>query len=690
MLKPQTKAQIIEHQRWHRLDRVARQCMAVGKGCHWSDPVWRFETGVPGSNVASLYWSHVTCSDGQCLTDDKWAGLLEELKVLVWSAFHEHATGKQPKYGFIRPMATGIYAFSQFLMEQDISSLEEVDARVAEHYCEWVVGNILAEDADAEVSIGQLCHKFTILAMLEAQSLVLRDAGHPAPRGALLDRPVLSLAREMSARGEGWIPPIPDEIALQLLESAERLLGQPAEDVFALQAAFLDLRLEAKRRYSSASMRSEYIRRHLTGYEFTVCTETGNAWHPPLQPSTLANTIPGQIRTVIRTIRDACIIVLQGCVGLRMSEVCGLEVRKESADQETPSCVEIRESASGLCEVFYLHGHVYKLRDMKEPAEWLLGVRPKGASTRPIAVRALEVLDKLYRPWRALSGRRSLIVSFNSRRGLPNESKEIYDPSGKAINVGLKLFAERHIDWSTLPRRGSQGTDLGSYIDCKGKNLRTHQWRKNFAQFIFRIDPRMTPAISRHFKHISLTMTEDGYIGNDARLLDDIQSEANRQTAMWFFEVLRGERAVDGHGADLVERNRSLFTPALKRPRPHAIREIEDLCTSNHVRIFFSEHGNCLISLSPMQARCHNLAGTTSWANKRPNFLTRSPPTCLGCSCFAIDTSHRSFWEERLKRNADAYRQAVVDGRESDLWLSKERAQQARAILKRISSASRK
>jgi hypothetical protein len=79
--------------------------------------------------------------------------------------------------------------------------------------------------------------------------------------------------------------------------------------------------------------------------------------------------------------------------------------------------------------------------------------------------------------------------------------------------------------------------------------------------------------------------------------------------------------------------------------------------------------------------RCHQLAGTSSWLNKEPNYETREPGVCAGCPSFVIDSKHRTFWEDRFLANMTAFRAAVRAGNGDTFRVIGDRAAQARALL---------
>ena len=251
------------------------------------------------------------------------------------------------------------------------------------------------------------------------------------------------------------------------------------------------------------------------------------------------------------------------------------------------------------------------------------------------------------------------------------------------VLLGLKKFASEHIDWKRIPKNSAQGVSITEYIDSKGNILKTHQWRKNFAQFLYRVDHTMTPSISRHFKHTTLIMTEQNYIGSDDRLLDDINSIQRREHSRFLFEYCTGVRIVDGLGSKLIDEFMPQFQINLEDPDASMVR-IENFCAERSLSSFFGPHGKCLIGFDPLRSECHKAGGTLSWVNKFPNYEVQTPGMCTGCTCFVVDTEHLPFWKDRYQKNNEAWIIAKSGGLEAQFSIAHQRAAQALKIIQRL------
>jgi hypothetical protein len=372
---------------------------------------------------------------------------------------------------------------------------------------------------------------------------------------------------------------------------------------------------------------------------------------------------------------------------LRVSELCGLE---PGIDRESglPSCVRVRRSYSGLNELFYVDGRLFKTVARSEQVEWLVGSRPVGSNEIPPPVRALHVLTRLLDPWRKLARdpkiAKTLFLQPAGNHGMPGKSG-IAITFEDMILVGQRQFVYRYVDLSKLPDRSRRGEDLAAYRDSRGLCLRTHQWRKTFARYICGTDSRMLPAVSRHFKHLTLAMTEEAYLGKNPALQDAYESNINQSTARILYENARGKPAQAGRMAKVIDEHRAELQALIaNKDERDGRRAVQKWIEQNRLQIFFAPHGKCFIRLDPVGARCHEVGQTVHWLNEEPNYAIRHPSVCAGCSCFLVDKEDEEFWLQRYLDNYRAFVQGASLGKASDYRIARERADQAAAILQAL------
>ncbi len=70
--------------------------------------------------------------------------------------------------------------------------------------------------------------------------------------------------------------------------------------------------------------------------------------------------------------------------------------------------------------------------------------------------------------------------------------------------------------------------------------------------YVIRTDSRMLPAVSQHFKHVSLAMTEQGYLGDDVELLGVMEDTATRETARMLCELATGKTVAGGKMVQMI------------------------------------------------------------------------------------------------------------------------------------------
>lgn len=393
-----------------------------------------------------------------------------------------------------------------------------------------------------------------------------------------------------------------------------------------------------------------------------------------------------QVRRLVQAVYNAGVIVIQSTAGMRISEICGLPAGVNSITG-LPTCVWVEDSSTGLNEIFYCRTVLSKTEETPRNQDWVIGMRPKGNSELPPAIRAMLVLNDLLAPFRALARSDRLLVSLGHSPGLPLNETSIGPATGALLRQNIKEFVATWVDLSGLPDQSAhavEDNDLVEWKQTSGRMIRTHQFRKMWASFTFHVDPRLLPVIQMHFHHLSQAMTEGGYIGRNPAQVAPLSTVRAQQTNLLMFEMATGKSLVAGRMGEQIENNLGELRRRISgMPRTAAWRETVAFVNEYDLRLWFAPHGKCL-PLIPLAMRCHDLAGTASWLNREPNYATREPTVCAGCSCFIVDARHRDFWEMRYVENWTSYRKAERLGIQGEFRVVRERAYQAKALLRRI------
>jgi len=485
-------------------------------------------------------------------------------------------------------------------------------------------------------------------------------------------RKIGRLAKEMGTKAIQKIPPFPDEVAVAIMNAAHTYMETAAPDVLRMVEDMLKLRA-TYRHYTTVSS-------HMKMWEFSVSPGSKHPWHPPL--AQMKSSPPATLRLLADDMSRACSIILQSETGMRANELCSLPA---GINPETglPASIEIRPSKSGMLELFYLKGTISKTRPTPESATWLLAARPRGSDVLPNSVRAVEVIQKLLQPFREMAdgkAREALFVVFDIGDGFPTDGQKISVLTSAILLKWQKRFVAAHVDWATVKAT----PDTQKYINSKGECLRTHQWRKTYAQFVFQVNPKLLPAIARQFKHLSIAMTEGAYINTNDALLKDVAEHNLYRTTDRLLEFARGTAPkMEGRLARLLEKYQDELGTIIKGKNDTEARQaMLAWCSQRNLKLFFHGYGGCIPGLAPTEAECHKRAQTVHWANTAPNYATREPSVCTGCFLFMVGPESVEFWRDRYVSNSTAYLQAKAQGKADDFRVAKERAAQSATYLK--------
>ncbi|MBY0443668.1 MAG: integrase, partial [Burkholderiales bacterium] len=341
----------------------------------------------------------------------------------------------------------------------------------------------------------------------------------------------------------------------------------------------------------------------------------------------------------------------------------------------------------GLNEIFILNTVISKTQPTPMNVDWMIGMRPNGSNQLPHAVQAIIMLNEIFKPYRKFYPTDRLLISLTMFGNLPFDKNRLGPIHSDRLRRDIKNFVGEWADFSKLGNESQhkiEDNDLIPWKTSNGRIIKTHQFRKTWAQFILATDPRLLPAIQMQFHHLVLAMTESGYIGRNPVQLEALNAVSRQQRNLLIYEAAMGKNLLAGKMGDNIEKNISILHEKIKDlPTSDAWKESVKFCDDNDLKIFFSPHGNCM-PLRPTQMRCHESANTVSRFNIEPNYSTREPSLCAGCSCFIIDSRHINFWEDRYIQNAASYRQAEKIGSVDQFRAIKGRANQASKLLQKM------
>lgn len=651
----------------------------------FTDNIWRVPHGVAGQRDrhGTINWD-ISLPDGSSLTDKENSSLLTEFKGLVWTMLHDPREGKAIAAGSLNSLEQGIASVCSWMTVEGVPSIEEIDSAKSWDYAQYYVDNHEQVDPTKKktrprvVSNASAWTRLTILVYVYRQRQALRLLGVVPPCEAPYDgRAVDDVVRnELDLQRRGKLDPIPDEVAIPVFGSAIRFLGVPADDVMELQDCCLHAFDNAPGKGEGPWCRIEKYRAALDvmdNFAFSQIDGEVDPWRATLEatPRTLRDgretILEGNqlLRRLVITVQSAAIVCIQGFTGMRAHEMCGLEAGSDEV-QPLPDCIESEISSDRLMEIFYCRS--VEAKQSKTRTRWVIGARSVGSDYLPPPVRAFQVLWKLYTPWRRLGGTTKLLVTFSAAKGLPRKPSSVGRMTVVALTELQKDFVREHCDLS--------GASEASRVEfLEQHRLRGHRWRTTFALFLFRVNSGLLPAISRHFHHLSMAMTERGYIGNDVDLIDTLDSVRVMESARFMLEFAEGRRAAVGSVAKHVQR----FRDELSEQKVEAnLAAMEAFVIENDLRIFLLPYGHCFLPLQPEASRCHELGNSSHWSRRGPNVAFRSPSVCAGCKLFIADNRHLEVWQERELAYARA-----LDGLQNDpaMRVVKRRHDQAKTMV---------
>jgi hypothetical protein len=566
----------------------------------FGDDLWQFDIATAGrrSHQNCLNWN-VKLADGSRLTDPQHARLLNAAKQFLWSMVNDPPLGRKrlsPSSLYTRGQI--VIAVLKWMIAEGYASFAAVNAAAVEQFRAWLRTRQV-------VSTGHPITPRTIANYLHALKDLYRQRGKivDAPRHDPLPTETPVEAAGVTPANKGWIPFIPDAVAVDILTKALDWITHHPEPILAARdtwhATFEVGNVAGKTQGRSSQLAISAVKlKDLRGPK--------------------GESIDGAyvMRRLVAHLTEACFIVIAGFVGMRVSEILSMEA----------GCIEMRPLGDTGVTQAYIVARMFKTVD-----------DPRGRIERWLApepvVRAVEILERLSLPMRESSGRRELFLVKNLQTG------DIVPVTSPDISSRIREFAA----YVGVPHH--QG---------KPWPFSPHQFRKTFARFVARRDRSQLMALSDHFKHASIAMTAKGYVGNDFDLKELIDQEGQAETARALERFLTSDRLAGRMGERLMAENAAFRGRAGEQVRRDYIAFV---LAETDLRVHACDYGWCVFQAET--ARCGGIAA--------PNEAARNPSTCLGCVNFVVDARHRGYWQDRRERNeallerASAPARAVLD-----------------------------
>lgn len=636
---------------FYSLSSQVRSSFKVSPYSVWPDPLWQFDNRTPGSSKyrASISWDKVVGSDE----------LIEDCRLFVFSLLTENMRGRALNPVNLVELGPTLRSFLKWMESLGIERFSQIPEHFGEHYFEYVMSLDGAEKWSTQ-SIGKY---LDLPVKIYEQSPVLLAAG----RDGIKYHPFGGLNPYVVAKQQGVesdaIPPVPDELFLAITTEVFNWVEDYSADIIRA----IDIAVRA-REYGVQyeNWRAKDVNKALKKFQFSG---GDSPWHKPfgLKPTF-------ELRELLSDLRIACVIAIQAFVGMRINELLSLEADPVDETTGLPHCVVMRPSRNGLLDVFYIRGTLTKGQDEPATVEWVAGARPAGSKHIPPPVKAIMVLEELFREWRTNAVTR-LVLTPPGYGGMPDFT-EVHPASNKLIDREQAEFVDKFIY--------AKNPDLAK--EMQNWRVSSHQWRKSFAQYVVRSDNSLLRAVSEHFKHVSLAMTSEDYIGNDVELLELLDDEGLQRAAEIMVDLTTGTTYGAGIFAQLLGDRKEYIQELIgDGTREEKIQTIKDELREDNIRSWACGWGDCVFR--PETARCqYEVNSDVDYRVSRPNTTTRRPSLCCDCANLVVLKEHEPFWKNRMNKNEEIIA-AENDANSPASRTAHSRVQQCLKILRKLKMA---
>lgn len=652
----------------------------INRHTMWHDRVWRFSK--KRKDVLIDWGASLPEPDWK---SEAWQRLIELGKRLVLAEMDGAVDAPLDPSTIATTRAPLLY-FLRWMFDNDYFDISEITEEACGYYRDDLVRDkVDSANPDEGISSSTLARYLDVPLRFYRHRLAFENYTRMIPpEQPYGGRSSQAVAEDIIVRITKHIPRVPVEVQNAVLPVAQKWIWEYSDDILSLQADFIAAR-RATIHYAGNSY-THLTNSALLSFSFKSVDATGKPWRPALEPvAKMTRHVNGhetsrslwpvqQFRLLLNDLRDAAVITLQGLAGMRISDIGEFQANPRQSDGK-PYCLVQRPSATGLFELFFARGRVAKggNEDEEPEAEWLLGSRPIGSNELPDAVKAILVLDELYKPWRKLSKSKSLIVSLGRNIGPPRKIVEQPEVKLETLRVGQISFVANHV---VLPEH---------YSDWL---LSTHQWRVAFAQDIITINEGLLPAVQEQFKHLSRAVLETAYVGTAPHFNRMIEEQRAYSTGEAMFAILQGGSIAAGE----TEKDVRALTENLGRflkdfPTPERKKSaLRRLCDEEGITLWGQLYGDCLFRAGI--AKCHHRQrGDFDPNAKKPLVAHVCAELCSGCANLIISSKHRGFWMNRLMEFQRALKTAENEDHTAFALLCRSHVRVATKILERLDAA---
>ena len=603
-------------------------------GSRWDGQRWVFPRETPGLANASYRIDWMTpIGSGSFLTDPAHADLLDSCRRIVWCWLASPPSKTPPKYNAIKSIHQKLFFFVRWMVSSGYNDCSCVTPEKIGQYrrflSEW-----MAEGADADgkyqqnpawdyrhdrrpKTTGGVVTYLFIVGVIHHAREALESAGLPAPAEAdpFNEITAFTLAERMATAASQPVLELPDPVFAKVVNHAYSVI---TSDAASRTVELLNLVVE--RRDGELSADYDELLEEAGWREFLEVQGIG-------LEAGLAKGFRGYVSRLVA----AAAVLIHALIAIRPSELAGLNYTSEVDHPEGCSptelgCVTSSLTSDGMFEIFKLQGSVYKRRNVPEPAEWVLGLRPVGSHYFPPPVEAAALIAQLFHSWRIIHAKDELFVHISNSWSLTG------------VYSDLLREHQAHLVSEAL------GPDLK--LD---RGVTAQAWRKSFSRYMFRINAGLLPALSNHLQHFAMATTERAYIKPNPGTLDQWTNVAVEQAGTFIAEIISGELRVAGPVEQALNRLAASIRPRLSNLDEASRRSYcTEAAKRSSMSLFESHFGFCVFRTDGASCLLAHEARVT------PAFGRRTPDLCRSCRNFAVAPQHRPFWERRKLQLVDA------------------------------------
>lgn len=639
----------------------------ISEYSHFDDDEWILEIESSSGQTVRIIWRQ-RLSNGSWLTDTSNSHLL------IASKFFIHSLMIDPPYGVgkmsvFRKSITLYNVFTHLLKLIKWMSTSNglynrfryLSKLAIEDYIEYVISTY-NESNDDDIKVKTLSGQLSVIKIFYMQRNKLDDAIIVEPFNGLNS---FDYAKTITSNFGGQIPYIPDNVIRPLVTSAVDCLNkikgliELRDFVFPYiydnrslsmlgceSKSLVPFDNSSKKRLWTFGKDNEFL-------NSIVDILNKHSISHPFSKSFSRSKFKWFFSRLVNDAIAACAICILSCVGMR-----GCELIYLNCNCIPDECI----SAFGIYDLYEISGLTFKDQSAPVTATWSAGLALRESKKFPIAIEAIYALIKLCAPWRKACNIDMLFLVpnlawLNSLK--IKVMKETNTHRTGFSRLTIQMLNKRLLEYSykihfPIPWR-----------------LTSHQFRKTFARFVIRNDVSTIPALSQHYLHQSIVLTDVAYVGRNFELRDLISESVELNVALFLLNMLDSDIPISGKFGDKVTSQRNKIGKLIGADKSSML---DTLLSDVGLSIFNSDFGMCIHAAN--NSSCIKPPGL-------PLHIAKAPNTCFDCDNFCATIEHKNFWLEK-KRNAIDIRSQVQDTDLMQINLIEGTINQCNIILKDI------